>query len=101
MKLFNAIKSLWSKLPTYKTYKEMPGWLLTITGLGSIFVASYYGWVLKEALPMYYEAGSKANELGALGVFLGVLLACIFVLTYVFGQQALACHKAIQERYFK
>ena len=101
MKLFNSIKSLWPKHPIYKTYKEMPTWLLAINGLGSAFVTSYYGWLLKEALPMYYEAGSKANELGTIGIFLGVLLALVFVLTYIFGQEALACHKIIQERHFK
>ena len=101
MNLLTRLFKLWKTLPKYKTYADMPIWLVLPIGLGSAIVAWYYGNGLAVALPMYLKASTKTQELGAIGIWLGIILIMLFVVTYIFGLQAKACHDVIKEQYFE
>lgn len=101
--MLRPIYTKWSERKRYKTFAEMPDWLLAVLAITGFLVAGYYGYVLKNILPDYLTTADsmRLSAWGYKGWLLTTILAVLGLMTWQFGSIAWRCNGILRDRWFK
>lgn len=105
-KAIHAVRSfgaLWRRRKTYKSYTEMPDFLVAFFGASSAIVASFYGYVLTHVMPSYIHTANTValSRWGWMGFVATVLIGMLALLVWHFSSIALQCNTVLRARWYK
>lgn len=101
--MLKSLYAKWRNRKTYKTYAEMPDWMVAYLALSGFLVAGFYGYVLSKVVPDYLETANKVplNEWGWKGWLLTAILVALGFTVWHFGSIAWRCNGLLRDRWYK
>ena len=93
----------WRCRKKYKTFTEMPDWLIVFFALSGFLVAGFYGYVLGKVVPDYLETTNNVSlgQWGWQGWLLTAILAALGFMVWHFGSVAWRCNGILRDRWYK
>ena len=101
--MLKSLISKWKSRKKYKTFFEMPDWLVAFFALSGFLVAGFYGYVLGKVIPEYLEAANKVplSQWGWQGWLLTGILAALGFMVWHFGSISWRCNGILRDRWYK
>ena len=100
MKIKTCLKKIMSKYPLFKSYEEMPTWLIVVIAI-SAFMLAGFGAVIAFQWVDYVKALNASSGVSIFAIILGIYIFVFCWLTYYFGLMGGRMSKILSERWFK
>jgi len=101
--MFRIIYSKWRGRKRYKTFGELPDWLVACLALSGFLMSGYNGYVLSEVIHDYLNTAESIpfSSWGVKGWLLTAIVAVLGLIVWLFGSLSWRCNGILRDRWFK
>lgn len=101
--MLKSLISKWKSRKQYRTFSEMPDWLVAFFAIFGFLIADFYSYVLEKVVPEYLETANNVplSQWSWQGWLLSALLATLEFIVWHFGSLSWRCSGILRDRWYK